>query len=63
MTISFERYTPAFMNFIAAVLEERNRGDTVTIRELRSDVTKMVHITAPERRVLVRLIDAVEEIT
>ena len=51
------------INYAAAILEERNAGHTITIQELRSDVTKMAHITAPERRTLVRLIDAVEEIT
>jgi hypothetical protein len=51
------------INYAAAILEERNSGATITIVELRSDVTKMAHITAPERRTLVRLIDALEEIT
>ncbi len=51
------------INYAAAILEERNSGDTITVAELRSDVTKMAHITAPERRVLVRFIDAIEEIT
>ncbi len=51
------------INYAAAILEERNSGDTITVQELRSDVTKMAHITAPERRILVRLIDAIEEIT
>ncbi len=51
------------INYAAAILEEHNSGATITVVELRSDVTKMAHLTAPERRILVRLIDAIEEIT
>ena len=63
MDITFDNYILAFLNFTSAVLEEGHSGATITIQELRSDVTKMSTLSAPERRALVRLIDAIDAAT
>ena len=63
MDITFDNYILAFLNFTSAVLEEGHSGDTITIQELRSDVTKMSTLSTPERRALVRLIDAIDAAT